>query len=102
MDRVRKKTLRQIDKRVERRPEYSGAEMRKSMREAAGLVPWMEVERWLEELGKESKGRDGLAAMTVDEIEGLLYASAWCRAYGREMNSFILEFGTGRSVQLSA
>lgn len=92
MNRVQKRTLREIDRRVSSPPEINGSERRAEMRSAAGGVETENQINWLHAHKKVWRGRDGLAALSIDEIQGLLYADAWCKAYNRTIWDYVEMF----------
>jgi hypothetical protein len=59
-------------------------------------VPRIWISMWLGQLGKTPHGHDGLAHMSVWEMDDLLYAAAWCRAWGKTMSDYIDGFGNKR------
>lgn len=49
-------------------------------------------EIWQHQFAK-AVGVAGLRAMNADTVSALLYAAAWCRAYGRDMSEYLATFG---------
>jgi len=91
MNAVQKRTLREINRRVQN---YGPGADRQSLRETVrDTVCSAHRILWLNALGKDYMGRDGLGRMTADEMNGLLYADAWCRAWRRDLDEYVTEFG---------
>ena len=38
-------------------------------------------------------GAAGVRKLTADDLSALLYAAAWCRAYGRDISEYLATFG---------
>lgn len=92
------RTRRAINARYSSRPN-SGA-TRTELRAVAKALPFEMRDAWLKFLDRPHKGGDGLAALNVEEIFALLYASRWCSAWDRSIEEYLAEFGAaaGREV----
>jgi len=94
MNRIQKRTLREIDRRVEAPREISGSETRAVMREMCRPMSEGVKMAWRQACGVEPNGFDGMGRMKLDDLEGLIYADAWCKAYGRPIDDYLDMFGT--------
>lgn len=93
MNGVQKRTLREINRRVEGPREINGSEMRSVFLDICGqhFREWQDM--WLTALGKDRRGRTGLSAMSIDELEAFNYACTWCRRWNRSMETYLDLFG---------
>jgi len=88
---VQKRTRREINRRVQN---YGPGADRQSLRDTVrDTVCGAHRILWLNALGKDYRGSDGLGRMSADEMSDLLYAVAWCRAWRRDLGEYIREFG---------
>ena len=45
-------------------------------------------------------GVAGVRKLTADDLSALLYAAAWCRAYGRDISEYLGTFGPSGALEV--
>ena len=99
MDRVRARVRREIDRRVERGEPKIGGEVRAAMRQSVTTRLMYEddperiLRMWADVCWTEVKGKDRLGGFSVDQMQKLLYALAWCEAWGKRIDDYFEAFG---------
>ena len=103
MNPVQKRVLREIDERVAKGPvRHDGSFMRSRLRSAVALQADLQLRMaWVDACGKNCQGEDYMNALSSDELEAFLYALAWCRAWGRDLQEYIETFGVGTCRELA-
>ena len=83
---LRRKVTKAIDNRV---PVSRAGVGISALRDVVRLqVP----EIWQAQYAK-AIGAAGVRKLTADDLSALLYAAAWCRAYGRDISEYLVTFG---------
>lgn len=91
------KLRRKVSKAIDNRVPVSRAGV--GIRALRDVVRLQVPEIWQAQYAK-AIGAAGVRKLTADDLSALLYAAAWCWAYGRDISEYLGTFGPSGALEI--